>query len=206
MITDFPDEIHQWIVNDGPVDAVWIENLNTVLDDNKMLCLANSERIKLTAWVHMIFEVQDLIQASPATVSRCGMVYVDPDDLGWLPLLDSWATGPVTKKLPPVQLKFLYELFQENFQALLDLTKKSDGAVISQVTSSKVLLCLELLLSLIEQITNWHNLNENEYKSLLNKIFMWCVLWSQSSNFRDNDKIKFEQFLRDHMRNKPNVR
>uniref|UniRef100_A0A8C3IXY3 Dynein axonemal heavy chain 6 n=1 Tax=Chrysemys picta bellii TaxID=8478 RepID=A0A8C3IXY3_CHRPI len=86
-------EDHKWIISDGPVDALWIENLNTVLDDNKMLCLANSERIKLTPSIHMVFEVQDLKVASPATVSRCGMVYIDPDELKWVPYVQTWMAG-----------------------------------------------------------------------------------------------------------------
>lgn len=68
-----------WIVFDGDVDPVWVENLNSVLDDNRLLTLPNGERLSLPPNMRIMFEVETLKYATLATVSRCGMVWFSED-------------------------------------------------------------------------------------------------------------------------------
>lgn len=66
----------RWAMFDGPVDSEWIENLNSVLDDSMVLCLSNGERIRLLPGSRILFESDNLANASPATVSRCAVIFL----------------------------------------------------------------------------------------------------------------------------------
>lgn len=109
--------------------------MSTVLDDSKMLCLANSEFIKLTPYVRMVFEVQDLAQVSPATVSRCGMVYVDPEEIKWLPYVQSWLSK-LDVTLPEDSIKYIENLFITYLEAAFAFVKKNCVCAINQVCLS----------------------------------------------------------------------
>ena len=52
----------KYFVFDGDVDALWVENMNSVMDDNRLLTLANGERIRLQRHVALLFEVLSSIR------------------------------------------------------------------------------------------------------------------------------------------------
>jgi dynein heavy chain len=107
----------RYILFDGDVDALWIENMNSVMDDNKLLTLANSERIRLQNHCALLFEVGDLQYASPATVSRCGMVFVDPKNLGYKPFWHKWCLKREKKE----EVEVLKRLFDKYVVLLMDM-------------------------------------------------------------------------------------
>jgi len=83
-------ETRSWVICDGDVDPEWIESLNSVLDDNHLLTLPNGERISFGDNVNFIFETHDLQFASPATVSRMGMIYLNNEDINIVSVTKSW--------------------------------------------------------------------------------------------------------------------
>ena len=76
----------------------------------KILCLANGERIGMSGQTRILFEVDSLMNASPATVSRCAMVYLEPSDLGYVPFLNHWYRCKLPATLPESAIAFLHEL------------------------------------------------------------------------------------------------
>lgn len=85
--------VHTWIVLDGPIEPLWVENLNTVLDDTKILTLANGDRTPMEPDSRLLFEVDALHSVSPATITRTGVVTFSADLVPVKSVVDSWLAG-----------------------------------------------------------------------------------------------------------------
>lgn len=109
----------KWVVLDGDIDAEWIESMNTVMDDNKVLTLVSNERIPLSDAMRMVFEIESLANATPATVSRAGILYINESDIGWKPLVESWAQ----RRKHEMERAIFPRLFRSYVDKILDLMR-----------------------------------------------------------------------------------
>ncbi|PIO67491.1 dynein heavy chain, region 2, partial [Teladorsagia circumcincta] len=82
--------VHTWIIFDGDIDPEWIEALNSVLDDNRLLTMPSGERIQFGSNVNFLFETDSLQFASPATVSRMGMIFISEEDMSANEVVSQW--------------------------------------------------------------------------------------------------------------------
>ena len=202
---------YQWVVFDGPVDALWIENMNTVLDDNMTLCLANGERIKLNKKMHMIFEVEDLSVASPATVSRVGIVYLTPENLGWRPYVVSW----LHRELWPAQeisggarltqqlTEFMMSLFEANIDVALSYVRAGASRELVPTVNSQLIesLCA-LFISLLPEAKL--DLNAEAFdgtKKVITSIFYFCLIWSIGASIDETHWPTFDEMVREQIGN-----
>lgn len=85
-----PTDVKTWIINDGDIDPEWVESLNSVLDDNRLLTMPNGERIQFGPNVNFIFETHNLKFASPATVSRMGMIFLSDETIDVPAIVKAW--------------------------------------------------------------------------------------------------------------------
>ncbi|KAI5736725.1 hypothetical protein M8J76_006447 [Diaphorina citri] len=193
------NENRKWLIFDGPVDAIWIENMNSVLDDNKKLCLMSGEIIALAPTTSLIFEPQDLEVASPATVSRCGMIYMEPATLGWECLVDSWL-NTLPPKVQEGHRDSLRQLIMRFCPTILYFLRRTPFAREMFPTQDSNLI--RSLLNLFDTFLD--DFNDEKYyethpsldiRSQLEGIFFFSCIWSMGACLTFETKPHFSNLL-----------
>eukprot|EP01033_Poteriospumella_lacustris_P002495 gene2501-1816_t len=171
---EIPDEKPKWIILDGDLDANWIESMNSVMDDNKMLTLASNERIPLKPHMRMVFEIRDLRFATPATVSRAGILYISTDDgTQWQSLIQSWLlkfTGTEEQK----------EKLATCFTTYVKPTLRWMLKTVSPVVSLQAMNFVQTLLFMLDGTLSQQILN-SEAADAIEKAFVFGMIWSMGS-------------------------
>ncbi|KAF5272454.1 hypothetical protein FQR65_LT04922 [Abscondita terminalis] len=176
-----------WLVLDGPVDAIWIENLNSVLDDNKTLTLANGDRIIMAANSKIVFEPDNVDNASPATISRMGMVFMSASVLPWPPILDAWL-----KKKPQAEADTLKSFFYKNYDDLHNFMQVKLKPKMAIREALYIRQCCEILEGLM---ISEDDANPNAFTDRhLERLYLFAVMWSIGAVLELDDRSKLEEF------------
>ncbi|KAI8825885.1 dynein heavy chain and region D6 of dynein motor-domain-containing protein [Fimicolochytrium jonesii] len=182
----------KYIVFDGDVDAVWVENMNSVMDDNRLLTLPNGERIRLQKHAALLFEVGDLQYASPATVSRCGMVYMDPKNLGYRPYFERW----VNARPNTAESTLLTQLFNKYVPACIEYVLEGTfGGFVAEtlkrvIPVTSLAMTSQLCAMLDVQLTDSKLFAQ---EAVLEGLFIQSVIWSVGASLVEEDRNKFSE-------------
>ncbi|NXC27886.1 DYH9 protein, partial [Campylorhamphus procurvoides] len=160
----------KWMVLDGDIDPMWIESLNTVMDDNKVLTLASNERIALKPTMRLLFEISHLRTATPATVSRAGILYINPSDLGWNPPVSSW----IDQREIQSERANLTILFDKYLPVCLDTLRTRFKKIIPIPEQSMV----QMLCYLLECLLTEQNTPPDSPKELYELYFVFAAVWA----------------------------
>jgi len=175
---------------------MWIESMNSVMDDNKILTLINGDRIPLTSSMSLLFEVEDLRVASPATVSRAGMIFVDKDEMGSGPFVESWLERKFGSQ---VEVRaFQRGFYEKDMPKILDYKAMNCTEPIP-VSDFNAVLSLTQLYEALH--TKQHGLdtitNMQTYSALAEKWFAFAVTWSVMAAVNEVGRKKLDVHLRD---------
>lgn len=216
------DAKRHWIVFDGDVDPEWVENLNSVLDDNKLLTLPNGERLNLPPNVRVMFEVESLKYATLATVSRCGMVWFNEDTVTPSMMIFNYVDSLKTKTFedldddsaPAAQAAVRTQDAQEMLSTILNQFLQTDDLVLKALDEAKKynhimeftdIRALNTLFSLLNKACRnvlEYNvqhvdfpLEPEQIESYISKKLLVALIWSFTGDCPLGDRQAFGQFV-----------
>eukprot|EP01028_Stygiella_incarcerata_P004265 TRINITY_DN1920_c0_g2_i1.p1 TRINITY_DN1920_c0_g2~~TRINITY_DN1920_c0_g2_i1.p1 ORF type:complete len:4143 (+),score=1128.32 TRINITY_DN1920_c0_g2_i1:148-12576(+) len=198
----------KWLIFDGPVDALWIESMNTVLDDNRKLCLVSGEIIQMSNNMNLIFEVQDLAVASPATVSRCGMVYMEPGGVGWEPLVTSWMQSLPEHFTDEIR-KHIRALFDWIVPKALFFKHHHVKEYVETTDMMLVSMLIKMFDSLLDEFKDekeMKRMSERDHTLHAECLFAFSVVWTMGATGDQKSRKEFDAFFQNLLRNEPEIK
>ena len=190
------------IIFDGDVDAVWVENMNSVMDDNKLLTLPNGERIRLQPHCALVCETFDLQYASPATISRCGMVWVDPKNLGYTPFYERWVRlrcgdGVTVAEDRQTDADLLMALYKKYVKRCVDyvLSGLIDGQQVEKLRQVIAIPNLDMVKQLCSSLDVFLGV-EVEDRHDIEGVYIFCLVWSMGAALVKDSRDRFDQFIK----------
>jgi len=194
------NKTREWVILDGPVEAEWIENMNTVLDDNKCLCLMSSDKIPMSKYMTMVFETENLAKASPATVSRCGMIYLPADLVGNRNYYSKWLQEKYDKVFDQELQMHMFDLFDVLYRPSVKFVEsnKKQYQIISDMSLTQAFTSmLGILLTEAGFVDNKAvDEDQTKVKSRLNILFLHAIAWSLGMTVLGSFRKEFDKLLR----------
>lgn len=164
--------------------------MNTVLDDNKKLCLNSGEIIKMSDSMTMFFEAEDLEQASPATVSRVGMIFCETRNIGWEAVRNIWLES-LSEINRPHEL-YLSALFDWLFPLASYFATKFCVQPMQMAPQELIFMQLKLLKSLLD----YDEGVASDVPKAIEGCFYFSLIWSVGACLDGEGRKRFDRFLR----------
>jgi dynein heavy chain len=151
--------------------------------------------------MRMLFEVNDLLVASPATVSRCGMVYLTPEELGWRPYVQTWIATFFTDDyvMTPKMKEFLWSTFEATIDPALEFVRQNCKEAIRTTDLQQVTSICNYIEGFIDVKQGFKG-TEEEKLPLLNCLFAWSYAWGIGGSLDQAGKDRFDNIVRDQFK------
>ncbi|KAF1777758.1 P-loop containing nucleoside triphosphate hydrolase [Phytophthora cactorum] len=217
-------EKRHWIIFDGDVDPEWAENLNSVLDDNRLLTLPSGERLEIPPNVWIMMETETLRYATLATVSRCGMVWFSHDTVKTCHIVEHYllkmrddvsvvssfslqpSESELAKKTAHTYVALLRDLINrgDGMSSLIEIClEQAMGQVhIMDVTALRLLMSMFTLLGRGLSRINEYNEGHSDFPMTLDQMsrfvpkwFVFSVLWGFGGSMDSSNRMILCDFV-----------
>ena len=165
---------------------------------------STGDRIPMTDNVKLMFEVETLMNASPATVSRAGIIYVSDTDLDWAPVMEAWIRlRPAAEQasLRELQAKWLGENTPTNVGHCIDFLNRNTKMVLPSARVGMAISLCDLFAGLTDAENGGADLTSpaaaGELATNIEKLFLYCLCWSMGALLEQEDRVKFHIWMKD---------